>query len=245
MFQLNHFLRRYTPMPTRTINLTNSNIERAFALMNKDTEIKQNFDCSACGSETCFAMARKIALNINIPENCMQNSQEKSEAGEQILSKLHKLNIENADKIEEDVDKIKAAVDQVWSHINLLNESISGFNKAEKTINDISYQINMIALNASIEAARLGVSGKAFGVIAEEIRKLAQATKATMTENSAVFDTAESTMGEMGDLFKQIASIVATAYANILELNRANHEGHENTLDFISSGTLELPTNYS
>ena len=240
MLQLNHFLRRYTQEPTHVNKLTNSDIERAFALMNKNTEDKQKFDCSACGSDTCLAMARKIALNVNIPENCMQKSREKSEAGQRIMTELHKINIQNADQIEEDVNKIKSAVDKVWSHIGLVNESVSGFSKAEKTINDISLQINIIAINASIEAVRLGDSGKAFGVIADEIRKLAQATKATMTENSEVFETAESTMGDMGNLFKQIADIVAAAHVNILELNRVNHEESENSLDLIGSESAEL-----
>ena len=223
MFQLDHFLRRYSSLPVSVKRITNADIEHAFALMNKDTETKKKFDCSACGSDTCYHMARKIALDVNIPENCLQSSREKSEAGQRILSELHKINLDNASQIAEDVGQIKAFVDKVWSHVGSVNDSISGFGKAEKTINDISFQINIIAINASIEAARLGVSGKAFGVIAEEIRKLAKATQETMTENSRVFSSAESTMGDMGELIKQIMDIVTAAYRNIEEINRANN----------------------
>ena len=222
-FQLDHFLRRYSPTPVSLKNITNADVERAFMLMNKDTDTKRKFDCSACGSDTCYSMARKIALNVNIPENCLQSSREKSEAGQRILSELHKINLDNASQISDDVGQIKAFVDKVWSHVGSVNDSISGFGKAEKTINDISFQINIIAINASIEAARLGLSGKAFGVIAEEIRKLAKATQETMTENSKVFTSAESTMGEMGELIKQIMDIVSAAYKNIEEINRANN----------------------
>ena len=223
MFQLNHFLRRYTPIPTPVKSLSNAEIEHSFALMNKDTETKQKFDCSACGSDTCYSMARKIALNVNIPENCLQNSREKSEAGQRVLSELHKVNLDNASQIAEDVGQIKAFVDKVWSHVGEVNNSILGFDKAEKTINDISFQINIIAINASIEAARLGAAGKAFSVIAEEIRRLANATNETMTENSKVFSSAETTMGDMGELIKQIMNIVTAAYKNIEEINQANN----------------------
>jgi len=222
-FNLDYFLRRYAPMALTVRNVTPSDLEHAFLSMNKDTDSKRKFDCGACGSDTCMDMARKLALNVNIPENCMQSSREKSEEGQRILAKLHDINLDNAAQIEDDVDQIKNIVERVWSQVSSVYDSISGFDKAEKTINDISLQINIIAINASIEAARLGASGKAFGVIAEEIRKLAQITQDTMKENSKVFSSAESTMGEMGDLIKQIMDIVMAAHKNIQEINLANN----------------------
>jgi len=222
-FTLDFFLRHYTPMPISVKDVTNADLERAFKLMNKDTDSKRKFDCGACGSDTCADMARKIALNVNIPENCMQSSREKSDEGKRVLAKLHDINLDNASQIEDDVDQIMNIVERVWSQVSSVYDSISGFDKAEKTINDISLQINIIAINASIEAARLGATGKAFGVIAEEIRKLAQITQDTMKENSKVFSSAESTMGEMGDLIKQIMEIVMAAHKNIQEINLANN----------------------
>jgi signal transduction histidine kinase/DNA-binding response OmpR family regulator/ferredoxin len=47
-----------------------SAIETAFAAMDKDTESKRRIDCGACGSKSCLDMARKIALNVNLPVNC-------------------------------------------------------------------------------------------------------------------------------------------------------------------------------
>lgn len=59
-----------------------------------------------------------------------------------------------------------------------LIEIIYNMNDAIGAINAISAQTNLLALNASIEAARAGEAGKGFAVVAEEIRSLAEETKA-------------------------------------------------------------------
>lgn len=61
-----------------------------------------------------------------------------------------------------------------------LLEIISHMNEVIAAINGISAQTNLLALNASIEAARAVEAGKGFAVVAEEIRNLADETKALL-----------------------------------------------------------------
>jgi signal transduction histidine kinase/CheY-like chemotaxis protein/iron only hydrogenase large subunit-like protein len=73
-FVLDRFLRSYTQAEQSKRIVTEEDIEAAFIDLNKDTEERRNFNCGACGSNTCREMARKIALKINIPLNCMVKS---------------------------------------------------------------------------------------------------------------------------------------------------------------------------
>ena len=66
-----HFLREYTPIVSAFPQINEEDIEKAFLLLGKTDYDKQNVDCGACGSETCQQMARKIALNVSIPINCI------------------------------------------------------------------------------------------------------------------------------------------------------------------------------
>ena len=96
---LEHFLRKYNPIHMEFSSVTNEDIGKAFELMGKDTYEKQNMDCSACGSETCHSMARKIALKVNIPGNCMVSIMEEAK-------KEHETNLNMLEQFE-----------TVWDHV--------------------------------------------------------------------------------------------------------------------------------
>ncbi|MCY1017043.1 methyl-accepting chemotaxis protein [Pyxidicoccus sp. MSG2] len=62
---------------------------------------------------------------------------------------------------------------QMTDRISQLNERTRQIGGITQTVKDLADQSNMLALNAAIEAARSGEHGKGFGVVAREIRSLA------------------------------------------------------------------------
>ena len=75
-FDLSRFLRKYNPVSLPFYRISQEDIDRSFNLLNKTSKEKQNVDCGACGSGTCHEMARKIALGVNIPTNCIMKAME-------------------------------------------------------------------------------------------------------------------------------------------------------------------------
>lgn len=80
------------------------------------------------------------------------------------------------------IKDISSSFKEVSTKIATLGTNIGKINEITVLINNIADQTNLLALNAAIEAARAGEAGMGFNVVAEEIRKLAEQSKASSTE---------------------------------------------------------------
>jgi methyl-accepting chemotaxis protein len=77
---------------------------------------------------------------------------------------------------------------------------ISEIKELSQTILQITAQTNLLALNASIEAARAGEAGKGFSVVADEIRVLADNSRAAVSRiNEITYHVSEAVEGLVQD----------------------------------------------
>ena len=72
---------------------------------------------------------------------------------------------------------LRLSVDEIAAQIANLGEQTGQITNVSDLVADLAKQTNMLALKAAVEAARVGEQGKGFGVVAGEIRKLAEESK--------------------------------------------------------------------
>jgi methyl-accepting chemotaxis protein len=98
------------------------------------------------------------------------------------------------------IDEIRAlvgSVNDIESFLGSLSSSLQRVSGVSQEIEAIARQTRLLALNATIEAARAGEAGKGFGVVAGEVKALAQQTSDATAH-------IEETVGELSTIIERL-----------------------------------------
>jgi methyl-accepting chemotaxis protein len=167
-----------------------------------------------------LASSRQIAESARRVAQIAEHAGSAARSGDQTV---HRSN--------DSISGIRKQVDLIVAHMLDLGKKSQQIGGVLEIINELAEQTNILAINATIEAAGGGESGKRFGVVADEIRKLADrvsgstkeirglvedvrsavnATVMTTETGSKAVDAGAAQFGEVTAAFKQIVSLVGT-----------------------------------
>jgi methyl-accepting chemotaxis protein len=96
--------------------------------------------------------------------------------------------------IAEAMEEIRTRVDGIAQEILTLSARTQQIGAITATVNELADRSNLLSLNASIEAARAGEHGRGFAVVAEQVRNLAEQSKAATAQVEMILnDVREAT----------------------------------------------------
>ncbi len=112
----------------------------------------------------------------SISDQTAQQADDSANGAQQALA-LAEEGTQAVQKTISEMSDLRDRVDEIAQQIVNLGEQTSQITTVSDLVSDLAKQTNMLALKAAVEAARAGESGKGFGVVAGEIRKLADESK--------------------------------------------------------------------
>lgn len=162
-------------------------------------------------------LINKLKPNIEIAfMHCLNmgtNSHEtelKANEGLKTVEELYKSNREYSTYLHE-VDEL----------ILSLKESTKKISSVIKTVSYIASQTNLLALNAAIEAARAGEAGRGFGVVATEIKKLAEGVTVSSKDISNTVEKIYRDTSDITDKMNTLNSKFTEQSMNVEETAKA------------------------
>ncbi len=84
--------------------------------------------------------------------------------------------------------RIQDQMGSVAESIVRLSEQSQAVGEIIATVNDLADQSNLLAVNAAIEAAKAGEQGRGFGVVAQEVKSLAEQSKQATAQVRAILN---------------------------------------------------------
>jgi methyl-accepting chemotaxis protein len=123
---------------------------------------------AASTTEVSATVRELVSTSRQIAENAQRVTQSANE-----MNTATNSGDQTVQSAQEAMDMVRRQVDQIVGHMLSLGKKSQDIGGILEVITELAEQTNILAINATIEAVGAGENGKRFGVVAAEIRKLA------------------------------------------------------------------------
>lgn len=224
----------YKPSTRQNLNIAPGTLLKPGSAMH--TAIKEKRRIVLRGDKALFGEAF-IAVAIPIFNQqqvvigsiCVDSTLERQDQIKEMSGRLY----DNVNVLVSTTQEISAQAEEISTvTFNLANRAQGFQEKAIETdqviklIRTITGQTNLLGLNAAIEAARVGEQGRGFGVVAEEIRKLATNSADSVKKIEDILTVIKTDgaelyrhMGELHGVIAQITEAIVSVAGAIQDIS--------------------------
>lgn len=156
------------------------------------TSVSNSAQVLSQGSTRQASSVEELSATLNgVSKQIRQNSDDAKNAYNIVSDNTSAINNCN-----DDMTNMLSAMDQI-------TEATDEISKIIKVIDEISFQTNILALNAAVEAAREGSKG--FGVVADEVRRLASRSAEAAKQTSQLIENSTNAVNRGSEIAKETA----------------------------------------
>lgn len=200
-------------------------------LNNQIEEVSTTTEELSAGMEETAASVEEMNLKASDIEITIENIASKAEESAVSSDKISK----RANEIKSNAVLSQKSADEVYLQTNKnlrealeKSKSVEQIKALSEAILQITSQTNFLALNAAIEASRAGEAGKGFAVVADQIRKLAEDSKNTVTEiqnvTQVVLESVENLALSSREILEFVDKQVRNDYQSMVETGEKYNE---------------------
>jgi methyl-accepting chemotaxis protein I, serine sensor receptor len=178
-----------------------------------------NLDLSGRTEQQAASLERTAATIEELSSTVKQNTDNAKEA-----NRLAHGALDTVTRGSDVVKRVTETMDDITRSSRKVTEIIG-------MIEGIAFQTNILSLNAAVEAARAGEQGRGFGVVASEVRSLAQRSataareiKDLLGESAAQVEQGASLVAQAGGTMNEAMLAVERVTHIMAELEAAAHE---------------------
>ena len=207
----------------------------AMKAVSKILNLEQQIVLEAYDNESNRLKMEVEQQKIQIKENVVSSSQNLAAISEETNATLHQLDNQTREIINlakkgtelsimaeeraiigkkqlssqnESMANVLHSVDDISKDVHVVQDITSQMEEIISLVKGVADQTNLLSINAAIEAARAGEHGRGFAVVAEEVRKLSEETKHSVTNVSNLISHTNSEVEKLSHSLEKIRAAV-------------------------------------